>query len=67
MKLKVYLEREEKSKIVELNNATVKNLLEKLGINSVTVIVVKNGEVCVEDAKLNAKDKVKIISIVSSG
>jgi sulfur carrier protein ThiS len=66
-KLKVYLEREDKTKTVNIKKPTVENLLKELKINPVTVIVTKNNEVCTEIETLNSKDNIKIISVVSGG
>lgn len=68
MKIKVFYDRENKEKTIELgNNSSVKDLLEKLGINPVTVIVSKNNDVVLEDEKLKDKDDIKIISVISGG
>tara|TARA_Y100000310_G_scaffold177051_1_gene177151 strand:- start:6159 stop:6368 length:210 start_codon:yes stop_codon:yes gene_type:complete len=67
-KIKVYIEREEKTKTVSLDGIpTVRMLLEHLKINPVTVITTKNGEVCEADEMLSSRDNVKIISVVSGG
>ena len=68
MKLKVFYDRENKEKTIELgNNTTVKDLLKKMEINPVTVIVSKNNNIIMEDEKLNEKDDTKIISVISGG
>ena len=68
MKLKVFYDRENKEKTIELgNNATIKDLLKKMEINPVTVIVSKNNDVVLEDEKLKDKDDIKIISVISGG
>ena len=68
MKIKVFYDRENKEKTIELgNNSTVKELLKKININPVTVIVSKNNNIIMEDEKLNEKDDVKIISVISGG
>ena len=68
MKIKVFYDRENKEKTIELgNNTTVKDLLKKMEINPVTVIVSKNNNIIIEDEKLNEKDDVKIISVISGG
>ena len=51
----------------EAKAKTVKELLKKLKINPTTVIAVVNGEAVTEDAKLNPKDEVLIMSVVSGG
>ena len=68
MKLKVFYDRENKEKTIVLDdNLTVKDLLARLNINPVTVIVSKNNELILEDEKLNDKDDIKIISVISGG
>jgi sulfur carrier protein ThiS len=67
-KFKVYIERDDETKEIELGEAQyVKDLLKALDINPVSVIVTKNNEVCTEDEKISPKDKLKIISVVSGG
>ncbi len=63
--MKVFIEREDKEK--EVKAGTIKELLKKLNINPVTVIVAKNNELVTEDEKLNEKDEIKIISVISGG
>ncbi len=63
--MEVFIEREDKAK--EVKAKTVKELLSKLNINPITVLVAKNNELVTEDAKLNDKDKIKIISVISGG
>jgi thiamine biosynthesis protein ThiS len=63
--MKVFIEREDKERQVKAK--TVKELLKKLNINPITVIVAKNNELVTEDEKLNDKDEVKIISVISGG
>ena len=68
MKLKVFYDRENKEKIIIIdNNLTVKDLLARLNINPVTVIVSKNNEIILESDRLNDKDDIKIISVISGG
>ncbi|MBI2134476.1 MoaD/ThiS family protein [Candidatus Woesearchaeota archaeon] len=68
MKIKVFYDRENKNKTIELyNDITVKDLLKKMNINPVTVIVSKNNDIIMEDEKLNDKDNIKIISVISGG
>lgn len=51
----------------ESHSKTVKELLKELNLNPTTVIVVVNGDAVTEDAKLQEKDKVRILSVVSGG
>ena len=63
--MEVYIERENKKANIEAK--TVEELLNKLKINSTTVIVSANDELVTEDYKLNKKDKIKIMSVISGG
>jgi sulfur carrier protein len=68
MQVKVFIDRENKNKTIQLNNnAIVTDLLKELNINPVTVIVSRNNELILEDEKLNDKDEIKILSVISGG
>lgn len=67
-KIKVYLERDEKTLEIESKGIeTISDLLQKLEINPITVVVTKNNEVSIEQTKISSKDIIKIISVVSGG
>jgi len=64
----VFIDRENSSKIISLDvDTTVKALLNKAGINPVTVIVSRNNELILEDEKLRDKDEIRILSVISGG
>ncbi len=63
--MEIYFEKNNKKIKVEAKN--VEELLKKLKINSTTVIVSVNDELVTENYKLNKKDKVRIIPVVSGG
>lgn len=67
MEIKVFIEKQNKTKTVLMKKADVKELLKKLKINPVTVIVVKENKLLTEDHVLKNKDKIKILSVVSGG
>ena len=68
MKLKVFYYRENREISVDLDtNSSVKDLLEKMNINPVSVIVSRNNELAVEDEKINEKDNIRVISVISGG
>jgi len=68
MQIYVFYDRENKEKIVELDeNSSIKDLLKKMSINPVTVIVSKDDNIILENEKLNDKDKIKLISVISGG
>ena len=61
----VFIEKENKNTKAEAE--TVKELLEKLNINPETVLVIKNNELILLDEKLNKKDEIKLLSVISGG
>ena len=68
MQINVFFDRENKEKIVEVDeNSSVKDLLGKMKINPVTVIVSKDNNILTEDEKINDRDKIKLISVISGG
>jgi len=68
MQIKVFYDREKKEKNIELDeDSSIKDLLAKMNINPVTVIVSKDDNIILENEKLNDKDKIKLISVISGG
>ena len=68
IQINVFIDRENKNKILYLgNNPAVSDLLKELSINPVAVIVSRNNELILEDEKLNNNDKIKILSVISGG
>ncbi|MCS6806797.1 MAG: MoaD/ThiS family protein [Acidobacteriota bacterium] len=46
---------------------TARQLLERLGVLSETVVVTKNGEIVTEDEMLEVGDEVELIRVISGG
>ena len=68
MQINVFFDREKKEKDIELDeNSSIKDLLAKMNINPVTVIVSRENNIILEDDKINDKDKIKLISVISGG
>ena len=68
MQISVFIDKENKNDKIELQeNSSVKDLLNKLNINPVTVIVSRNNELVLEEEKLKEKDEIKILSVISGG
>jgi len=63
--VKVFVERENKNK--EISAKDGKELVSKLNINPETVLIVRNNEVLTEGVKLNEKDEIKLLSVISGG
>ncbi len=64
--MKIFIERLNKKKTLKFKGR-IKDLLKQLGLNPVTVLVVRNSELLTEDAVLSDADEIKIISVVSGG
>lgn len=68
IKINVFIDKENRNAKLELDSiSSVSDLLAKLKINPVTVIVSRNNELILEDEKLNDKDEIKILSVISGG
>ncbi|MBI2542125.1 MoaD/ThiS family protein [Candidatus Woesearchaeota archaeon] len=68
LRISVFIDRESRNAKLELSrNSAVADLLKKLKINPITVIVSRNNELILEDEKLNDKDEIKILSVISGG
>lgn len=64
--MRIYLERTDQEKKMKFNGKA-SALLQKLKINPVTVVIVKNKQVVTEEEQLNDKDDVEILSVISGG
>ncbi len=60
-------DKDKKFKEIETDSNTIEELLKEKDINPVTHVVSLNGEVSVEDEKLNEGDKLKVQRVVSGG
>ena len=68
MKLKIFIEKENKNKTIALKeNSKILDILTKLKINPVTIIAVKNNEVVTEHETVSKNDKLELLSVVSGG
>ena len=68
IKVKVFVDRDNSNKTIQLGNSSiVLDLLKNLSINPVTVIVSRNNELILEDEKLKNNDEIKILSVISGG
>lgn len=66
--MKVFIERENSTKTMPLDKEiNCRELLKELKISRESVILVKNGNVCLEDEVLQDSDELKILSVVSGG
>ncbi len=67
MELTVYHEREQRTTTISFTGTTVQELLTHLAINPETVLIVRKGEVITEQAVLQNKDTIEILSVISGG
>ena len=66
MKIRAFLERENREKVIKIGSGKVGNLLERLGINPESVIIARGGSLVTEEHKLTGGDKFRIIHIKAS-
>ncbi len=62
---RIILEKEGEIKQVEAS--TLKEVYEKLKINPTIVLATRNNELIIESTKLEKKDEIKIIPVISGG
>ncbi len=60
-------ETEQATKKLDIKGNTVAQFLERIKINPETVLVVRNNTVITENTKLNDKDHLEVLSVVSGG
>ena len=66
--MKIFIERENKSRNIEIDNPiSIKLLLKKLDISSESVILIKNNDIVLEDELITNDDELKLLSVVSGG
>ena len=65
MKIKVFIERTDEKKI--LNVKTVNEIFEQTKIPRNTVLITRNNELIMEDEKLNENDEIRLLSVISGG
>lgn len=66
MRIKLVLEGKRRT-MKARGGTAVTHLLKELGINRETVLVRKNGEICVEDEEIKEGDEIEIIKAISGG
>ncbi len=49
------------------DGSAVMHLLQELGINRATVLVMKNREICVEEERIEEGDEIEILKAISGG
>jgi thiamine biosynthesis protein ThiS len=68
MRVSVFIQRENKKKTIDVEKgATVQTLLQKLKMNPEVVLVARNKEIILADTKLNDKDVLELLSVISGG
>lgn len=65
MKIKVFIERTNENKSVNVNDFN--ELFNKINIDPNTVIITRNNQLITEKTKLNNNDEIKLLSVISGG
>lgn len=64
--MKIYIESQNKK--IELKfNGKASELIKKLKISQESILIIRNDELITDDEKLDDKDEIKILSVVSGG
>jgi sulfur carrier protein ThiS len=64
--MEVFLQKEGKMLEVE-HEGTAKSLLEKLGVNFETVLIVKDGTLITEQDNVDGAKRIELLSVISGG
>lgn len=67
MKVNVFIQRQQKNLVIELNGNTARDLLRHLNINPTVVIIARNKEIISEDTPLKNNDSIELLSVISGG
>ncbi|MFZ8791326.1 MAG: MoaD/ThiS family protein [Thermosphaera aggregans] len=67
MPVKVNIAGERKPKIVEVSRIKVKDLLAKLGLNPTEYVVLKDGEILVDDDEVVDGEAITVFTVKSGG
>lgn len=66
--MEVYIEREDTTHHLHLDQPTpIKKILKQYNIATSSVILVRNGDICLEDELVEDRDQVRLLSVVSGG
>tara|TARA_Y100000310_G_scaffold341499_2_gene440829 strand:+ start:706 stop:903 length:198 start_codon:yes stop_codon:yes gene_type:complete len=65
MKVKVYVDKLDEEKVLEVSS--VLEIFSELELNRDSFIVVRDGELIMEDVSLNEGDSIKLLSVISGG
>ncbi len=68
--MEIYFEKTNETKTIKIEDKkgrVLKDIVDEYDISLDSVILVKNGEVCLEDTVIKNKDKISILSVVSGG
>lgn len=67
MNITILHERKQSQESVSFGGKTVRDLLRQIDIVPEAVIVVRNKEVLMENERLNDKDSIQLLSVISGG
>ena len=65
MKIKVFIERQNVNKVIDVK--AISNIFDKLNIDRNTVLIIRNNELLTGDESLNENDEIKLLSVISGG
>ena len=65
--MRILVESRDFKKSIALKGKTVKELMKQIKLSSEDFVISRNGEIVLEDEKLNDKDKIKLFPVISGG
>jgi sulfur carrier protein ThiS len=66
--MQIYFEKNNKIENVKINKPMMlKEVLKSFDVVNESVILVRNGDICLEDSAVEDSDKIKVLSVVSGG
>ena len=66
--VKIFLERQNKHENLSIDKEiSMAELMQRMKVNPSEVIVVKNGELVTEDARVKVGDEIKFLAVISGG
>jgi len=67
MKFKLIFNNKNEIKSLDNDNVSIKDILEQMDLSSETIVAKKNGDIVIEDEKIQDGDEIQLIQIIYGG
>ena len=67
MNFKLIFNNKNEIKSLEKDNISIKDILEEMDLSSETIVAKKNGDIVIEDEKIEDGDEIQLIQIIYGG